>query len=221
MVHFLIYNRRGFFNIAILIAIAAVLILGGVGVYVANKNRGNTTACTMEAMQCPNGSYVGRTGPKCEFAPCPSGNTKNNQSIRTFEECQAAGNAVGESYPRQCWTKDGKRFVEEIKQAAFTKQIDTGRGALILSYKDGKSTLSGTLQRSVPCVAWTTKITSTRDFPASHVNINIFDKNKGVICVQVLGEPQEVTWELDQVSKDAQYVISFEDKIVFEGKLNE
>lgn len=28
-------------------------------------------ACTMEAKQCPDGSYVGRTGPSCEFAPCP------------------------------------------------------------------------------------------------------------------------------------------------------
>lgn len=27
-------------------------------------------ACTMDAMQCPDGSYVGRTGPKCEFV-CP------------------------------------------------------------------------------------------------------------------------------------------------------
>lgn len=29
-------------------------------------------ACTMEAKQCPDGSYVGRAGPKCEFAACPT-----------------------------------------------------------------------------------------------------------------------------------------------------
>lgn len=28
-------------------------------------------ACTLEAKVCPNGSSVGRTGPNCEFAPCP------------------------------------------------------------------------------------------------------------------------------------------------------
>ncbi|MEN9653970.1 MAG: hypothetical protein RL235_82, partial [Chlamydiota bacterium] len=28
-------------------------------------------ACTMDAKVCPDGSYVGRTGPDCEFAPCP------------------------------------------------------------------------------------------------------------------------------------------------------
>lgn len=27
-------------------------------------------ACTMDAMQCPDGSYVGRSGPNCEFI-CP------------------------------------------------------------------------------------------------------------------------------------------------------
>ena len=30
------------------------------------------TQCTQEAFQCPDGSYVGRTGPNCEFAPCPT-----------------------------------------------------------------------------------------------------------------------------------------------------
>ena len=29
-------------------------------------------ACTQEAKICPDGSAVGRTGPQCEFSPCPS-----------------------------------------------------------------------------------------------------------------------------------------------------
>ncbi len=28
-------------------------------------------ACTKDAMVCPDGSAVGRTGANCEFAPCP------------------------------------------------------------------------------------------------------------------------------------------------------
>lgn len=32
---------------------------------------GNQVACTMDAKICPDGSAVGRTGPNCEFAPCP------------------------------------------------------------------------------------------------------------------------------------------------------
>lgn len=30
----------------------------------------DTVMCTMDAMQCPDGSYVGRTGPNCQFV-CP------------------------------------------------------------------------------------------------------------------------------------------------------
>jgi hypothetical protein len=29
------------------------------------------TFCTMDAKQCPDGSYVGRVPPSCDFAPCP------------------------------------------------------------------------------------------------------------------------------------------------------
>lgn len=28
--------------------------------------------CTMDAMLCADGSTVGRTGPNCELAPCPT-----------------------------------------------------------------------------------------------------------------------------------------------------
>ncbi len=34
--------------------------------------------------------------------------------VGTFEECVAAGNPVMESYPRQCTSKDGKHFTENI-----------------------------------------------------------------------------------------------------------
>ncbi len=65
--------------------------------------------CTMDAKLCPDGSYVGRTGPKCEFAPCPGGG-----SISSFEDCVQAGYPVMESYPRQCKTPEGRTFVEVI-----------------------------------------------------------------------------------------------------------
>ncbi len=38
----------------------------------ATKPKENEVMCTMEAKQCPDGSWVGRSGPKCEFAACPA-----------------------------------------------------------------------------------------------------------------------------------------------------
>ncbi len=35
------------------------------------QNPDEQVFCTMEAKLCPDGSYVGRQGPRCEFAPCP------------------------------------------------------------------------------------------------------------------------------------------------------
>jgi hypothetical protein len=42
---------------------------------------GGQVGCTMEAKICPDGSAVGRSGPKCEFAPCPVVSA-TNENIR-------------------------------------------------------------------------------------------------------------------------------------------
>jgi hypothetical protein len=44
--------------------------------YVTGQN--NQVACTQEAMVCPDGSAVGRVGPRCEFAPCPTAGAPDN-----------------------------------------------------------------------------------------------------------------------------------------------
>lgn len=58
--------------------IALVLIVAGVAGFMYFWPISSTVtpqpieqACTLEAKACPDGSYVGRTGPNCEFAPCP------------------------------------------------------------------------------------------------------------------------------------------------------
>lgn len=64
--------------IIILVAIIAVLILAiiGLGIYKFNfTNDDINFACTEEAKICPDDSAVGRTGAKCEFAPCPPTNS--------------------------------------------------------------------------------------------------------------------------------------------------
>jgi len=55
----------------ITIIFVAVILVGGVFVYQQNQTQQNQIACTMEAKICPDGSAVGRSGPKCEFALCP------------------------------------------------------------------------------------------------------------------------------------------------------
>ncbi len=60
---------------SVLVGLVILIVAGG---YVAwAQPAGMPTvpqgvACTMEAKLCPDGSYVGRSGPKCEFTACPS-----------------------------------------------------------------------------------------------------------------------------------------------------
>jgi tryptophan-rich sensory protein len=57
-------------------------------------------ACTQEVKLCPNGSYVGRTGPNCEFAACPS-----NDLWKTI-----ASNGITFQYPETLLTQ----YIHEV-----------------------------------------------------------------------------------------------------------
>lgn len=68
---------RGFAPFYILISLA--VLVAAVSVYYAGTRKNITPpvpvtpkACTEEAKQCSDGSYVGRSGPNCEFSPCPT-----------------------------------------------------------------------------------------------------------------------------------------------------
>ena len=62
-----------------LVLIASLLMIACLGYYFADVPRNNDirnapspVACTLEAKICPDGTSVGRVGPQCDFAPCPT-----------------------------------------------------------------------------------------------------------------------------------------------------
>lgn len=64
---------------AVATLVVAAAVIGAYFVYKAHQpqgiaagNRNAGTACTEEAKICPDGSSVGRVGPDCQFAECPS-----------------------------------------------------------------------------------------------------------------------------------------------------
>lgn len=71
----------------ILVIVVALGVIFG-AFYFFNKQEFATpvvekpVVCTMEAKLCPDGSYVSRTGPNCEFAICPSIVTTPIKSIK-------------------------------------------------------------------------------------------------------------------------------------------
>lgn len=92
-------------NLAIVLLFILLCAIAGVGVYSLTSNRPTPPvfACTMDALVCPDGSAVGRTGPNCSFAPCPTSGkvsgvftSQNGSSTLTVSAVggQAAGNIV-------------------------------------------------------------------------------------------------------------------------------
>ncbi len=68
--------QRGFasFWINFVVFTLILALIGGYIVWKINAKwlPDGRKACTLEAKVCPDGSSVGRTGPNCEFAVCPS-----------------------------------------------------------------------------------------------------------------------------------------------------
>lgn len=107
---------------------------------------------------------------------------------------------------------------EPKEQNYLSTIIQTKAGDLTLSYKDGVATLSGIIQRLTPCVDWHVEIVSTKDMPPSVVGFHIFNPNEGLPCVQVLGEPQQIT-ATSQAGEHTHYTVMLENESVFSGTL--
>lgn len=86
--------------IGIIIGLAlAIVVFALLRIYrsdLAKKEIG--PACTMEAMMCPDGTAVGRSGPNCEFAPCPQLDSllSETEAMAIAEKsCIKGGEALG------------------------------------------------------------------------------------------------------------------------------
>jgi hypothetical protein len=86
----------------ILILVFVILLLGGVAYLLLPKPVGEPEPvfCTQEAKLCPDGSYVGRTGPKCEFTACPGPANED-----PWKEGLDAVSGVSFRYPEKLTTK--------------------------------------------------------------------------------------------------------------------
>ncbi len=70
-------------------------------IYPASPEDPGQTLCTQDAKQCPDGSYVGRTGPNCEFAACsvtqPNSSPSPVTSIKVYSNQQECESKTGKS----------------------------------------------------------------------------------------------------------------------------
>jgi hypothetical protein len=75
-------NKKFWFFVFIIILIVGILF------FVITKffDKPEQMFCTQEAKLCSDGSYVGRTGPDCDFAECPNNEVLSNFGNNQIEE---------------------------------------------------------------------------------------------------------------------------------------
>ncbi len=114
----------------LVIVLLGVLLfgIGGIGgYYLATKPLSfpAPTACTMEAKLCPDGSSVGRTGPNCEFAPCPASvpNLTADWQSYTFSPLQLNFKVPPELSVHSEVSNPGNDFTAYIQNYSFNNSV--------------------------------------------------------------------------------------------------
>ncbi len=131
------------------VPLTAFLLLVGAGCNSIKNNPTNgqtitpePVMCTQDARECPDGSYVGRTGPNCEFAKCPETEppqTPNEQTYKNWKtitiggvvsfqippNCRAGG-AAGSTYI-SCPTIDNETPIPEFYFSSDGIQVNMKR----------------------------------------------------------------------------------------------
>ena len=113
-------------KLPVLVSIIIFLtIIGSASAYLFLNSSNKEKACSMEAKICPDGSSVDRTGPKCEFASCPTpkstidptANWKTYSSqVQNFEFKHPTEYLISKENPKQVvlGIDNNNGFIEDI-----------------------------------------------------------------------------------------------------------
>jgi hypothetical protein len=88
--------------------------------------------CTMDAMMCPDGSYVGRSGAKCEFV-CPNATSTDPRPIIV---------GINEDFDNDGYILNVKEVIEDSRCPSDVTCIQAGRVRVVLkiSHEQGSTT---------------------------------------------------------------------------------
>ena len=121
-----------FILVAIVSAITGIFLAKQVSAPVEVPPKGdkdNQVMCTADAMQCKDGSYVGRTGPKCEFV-CPTAPTSTAGDKSDLIKVETPATLALVTSPLQITgLARGSWFFE----ASFPIRLEDDKGNLIAS----------------------------------------------------------------------------------------
>lgn len=147
------------------VIIGVVVVMVGVALWVVDKRAASAPreqACTMEAKICPDGSAVGRTGPNCEFAECPTvATTTSGGGIIPAVNSGVRGTvSLGPTCPVERIPPDPACADKPYAAAILVYRAGSGTPFII-----GNSDMSGAFQFSLPPGSYTINAGSGKTLP--------------------------------------------------------
>jgi len=134
-----------------------LLIIAAVGGYWLVRTRtgggpddGGQIACTQDAKVCPDGSFVSRTGPNCEFAPCPNGEAKSEEAVidtSNWKTYRSEQHGLAFKYPADC-----SIYVQNLEDVQSQGSITIICSAPETDFSGIKLRLPGGIR--VPLIEW-------------------------------------------------------------------
>ncbi|MFA4820090.1 MAG: DUF333 domain-containing protein [Candidatus Aenigmatarchaeota archaeon] len=132
----------------VILAVVLAIVLTQAKYDVSN----NGIACTQEAKLCPDGSYVGRTGPNCQFPSCPKPAQTNGGNACTEEAMICPdGSAVGRTGPNCAFAPCPST---QIDNPASVNCVDKGGTLEIQTLKGGEQIGYCILPNGTVCEEW-------------------------------------------------------------------
>jgi hypothetical protein len=136
----MIFEHQSKYRKILFIIFGSALLIGA-GFFLWPETVGQEqVACTMEAKQCPDGSYVSRTGPDCAFAECPaendlSGELENNWELikQAIANCEVESVFQAHSLNVSVELKNGEKIsavepgIDDIIDLALEAEDECGR----------------------------------------------------------------------------------------------
>ena len=119
---------------------------------------GGGKACTQEAKLCPDGSAVGRTGPNCEFAACPTGG--GGGSILPYKSGVRGTVLLGPTCPVERIPPD-----PQCADKPYATTITVSRKGSNSVFATGKSDAKGVFELSLPPGSYTLLATGGTTLP--------------------------------------------------------
>lgn len=202
-------SGRGTFLYIGVIALFLIIAVSSVTYVILQRRRRQSSSptlppgieqgCTLEAMLCPDGTAVGRTGPNCEFAPCPV--VTSTDSAEESDACFPANLTIAEpqagesiSFPFTVTGAVDNRKNKECSWGVFEAQA----GTIVVKDENGEIVGTGILETKGE---WMTEgpvqvegtVTATKPTTSKTLNLIVTEEDPSG-----LGEVQQLTIELSQ-----------------------